>query len=124
MALFWGIYFVDREMVYPQELDKYIPAMLNHCWHTLPLFSGILEALVVFHRYPSHMTAVSCVFVFSTLYIIWIVWVFTNANIWPYPFFKLFPLPSLPLFFLANFIIAVMFQLFARVFCYLRWKGD
>lgn len=27
---FWGIYAVDRELVYPKELDKIIPAWLNH----------------------------------------------------------------------------------------------
>jgi hypothetical protein len=27
---FWGIYAVDRELVYPKALDKLIPPWLNH----------------------------------------------------------------------------------------------
>lgn len=27
---FWGIYAIDRELVYPKALDKVIPSWLNH----------------------------------------------------------------------------------------------
>lgn len=123
VVLFWGIYFVDRELVYPLVLDQYIPVSLNHCWHTFPIVFSFLEALVVFHRYPSSMWGMVVVCGFSSLYIVWIAWVYTAAKIWPYPFFKIIPLPALPVFFLTNFLIAVLFQQFGRLCCYLRWKG-
>lgn len=123
MLMFWGIYFIDREMVYPQELDKYIPSYLNHCWHTVPAIFIVLEAIIVFHRYPSKMLSAVFVFVISTTYIVWIVLVFTKANIWPYPFFRIIPLPALPVFFTVNFIIALLLHFVGRLCCYLRWKG-
>lgn len=114
---------MDREVIYPLELDQYIPQSLNHCWHTLPIIFTFLEAFVVFHRYPSVMSATFTAFVGSTAYIIWIVFVFTKAGIWPYDFFKMIPFPALPLFFVANFLIVLGFQFVGRLCCYLRWKG-
>lgn len=121
--MFWGLYAVDRELVYPLVLDKHIPVSLNHCWHTAPLILVLLETLVVFHRYPSNIGAMVSNFLVSTLYIVWIVWVFTKASIWPYPFFKFIPLPGLPVFFAVNFFIVVMFYFLGKLFCYLGWKG-
>lgn len=36
--VFWMIYAVDRELVYPKVLDKFIPVWLNHvmvCIHCI-----------------------------------------------------------------------------------------
>ena len=110
-------------MVYPKELDGLIPSSLNHCWHTFPLAAALLEALVVFHRYPGNFQALVVNFTVSTGYIVWIVWVFTKASIWPYPLFKIIPLPGLPVFFLANFLIILAFYQIGKLVCYLRWKG-
>ena len=120
---FWGISAADREMIHPAEIDKYIPASLNHCHHTFPVLLVLLESLIVFHRYPNNTVASFLNFLTSTLYIVWIVWVFTKAGIWPYPFFKLIPLPGLPVFFTVNFFIFLMFYFLGKAVCYLRWKG-
>lgn len=124
VIMFWSIYFVDQELVFPREIEKHIPPILNHLWHTVPLMLVFLELLVVFHRYLSNMISVFAVFVMSTAYIVWIVWVFTNAGIWPYPFFKIIPLPVLPLFFTASFVLTIGFYFLGKWCCYLRWKGE
>ena len=31
---FWGLYAVDRELVYPTALDKIVPHWVNHALHT------------------------------------------------------------------------------------------
>ena len=33
---FWGIYAIDREMIYPFRLEEYNPAILNHFWVSFP----------------------------------------------------------------------------------------
>ena len=121
--MFWGIYSIDREMIHPASLDAYIPVGLNHCTHTLPALFTLLEAVIVFHRYPSTMWCTFIAFVVSTLYIVWIVRIYTVTKTWPYGFLNIIPLPALPLFFLANFFIALAFQFVGKLFCYLRWKG-
>ena len=122
-VMFWAIYLADREVIFPTELDQYIPQGLNHCWHTFPVLIVFLEAVIVFHRYPSTKLCAFGVFMLSALYIVWIVWVYSVAEIWPYDFFDLLPTVALPLFFLSNFLIILAFQFVGKHCCYLRWKG-
>ena len=111
-------------MILPREVERHIPHLLSHCFHTAPIILVFLELLLVYHRYPDNMKGILMVFVMCTAYIVWIVWVFTKASIWPYGFFKLIPLPALPVFFLTNFVIAVLFYFAGKWCCYLRWKGE
>jgi len=124
VVVFWGIYAVDHEMILSQDEERHIPLALRHCYHTVPVLLVLVELLLVFHRYPSNMRAVMVVFGVSTTYIVWIVWVFTRAGIWPYGFFKLIPLPALPVFFVSNFLITVAFYFLGKWTCYLRWRGE
>ena len=31
---FWGLYAIDRELVFPLALDKIVPVWVNHALHT------------------------------------------------------------------------------------------
>ena len=122
-VMFWGIYAIDRELIYPAYLDNTIPFVLNHCWHTLIVVCVLIELVVVFHQLPSNWTAALVTFGYSFAYMIWIVWVFTMSREWPYPFFKDIPLPVLPLFFITCSLIGLGFYYLGKGFCYLRWRG-
>ncbi len=124
VLMFWGIYAVDQELVFPQEVERHIPRLLNHSIHTAPIVLVFVELLLVFHRYPSNLKAMMIVFGISTVYIVWIVWVFTRASVWPYGFFQVIPLPALPLFFISCFLITLLFYFLGKWCCYLRWKGE
>jgi hypothetical protein len=43
-TMFWAIYSIDRELVFPVSLDKYFPVYVNHILHTtvLPLQVTVL----------------------------------------------------------------------------------
>ena len=34
---FWGLYALDREIIYPAYLDEFIPQILNHYWVSTPV---------------------------------------------------------------------------------------
>ena len=122
--MFWGIYAIDREVIYPAVLDNTIPFHLNHLWHTTIILCVFAELVIVFHRYPSNMVAALITLAYSCGYIVWIVWVFTVSRTWPYPFFDIIPLPMLPVFFLVSFLIGLGMYFLGKGLCYLRWKGD
>lgn len=42
-ALFWSVYWIDRELCYIKEFDTYIPFWHNHVGHTLILIPIIVE---------------------------------------------------------------------------------
>ena len=43
---FWGIFAIDRELVYPANMDLYIPVALNHYWVRMPLSTFIVVTQV------------------------------------------------------------------------------
>ncbi|XP_048729132.1 androgen-induced gene 1 protein-like isoform X2 [Ostrea edulis] len=85
---FWGIYAVDRELVYPKELDKIIPAWLNHIMHTTILPFLLVDKFLVYHQYPSRKSGIITLLSLALIYLVWILWVAYYANIWVYPILK------------------------------------
>nr|XP_022325648.1 androgen-induced gene 1 protein-like isoform X3 [Crassostrea virginica] len=85
---FWGIYAVDRELVYPKELDKIIPSWLNHIMHTTILPFLLIDKFLVYHQYPSRKIGFATLLSLALLYLSWILWVAFYANIWVYPILK------------------------------------
>lgn len=123
-ALFWSIYAMDREHIYPERLDKTIPFILNHYWHTGIVLTAIIEAMVVFHRYPSNFKAFVIMSLTATLYIVWMTWVFTATGKWPYPFLEKIPLPLFPVFCLFCLVVDVVFYFIGKLLCHIRWRGN
>jgi len=102
-------------------LDEFIPQILNHYWHTFITVAVLIELLVVFHRYPSTGVAATVSFLYSTAYIIWMVWVFTNTKLWPYPFLNKMPPPLISLFFAGCFFVGLGMYLLGKRIAYLWW---
>ena len=123
-VLFWSIYAMDREFIYPAELDKTIPFILNHFWHTGIIITSLIEVVVVFHRYPSNFKAFLMQFAIATAYIMWMVYLFNVTGRWPYPFIKLIPLPLFPVFCLSCLLVDVVFYFIGKFLCQLRWRGE
>lgn len=82
---FWGIYVVDRELVYPRRLDGIIPQWLNHVMHTTVLPFLLIEKYLVYHEYPSRRKGIMVLLAFAMFYLTWILWVAYIADIWVYP---------------------------------------
>ena len=83
---FWSIYAVDREMIYPEELDKYIPKLCNHIMHTSVVIYQIFEALFVHHELPSIKTSFFGIVLMTLSYYAWMVYQKRVLSGWPYPF--------------------------------------
>ena len=69
--MFWGVYAVDRELIFPSVLDPHYPALLNHGVHTMPLLIGLLEVLLERHNYPSNRAALTLLLGFLGVYLGW-----------------------------------------------------
>ena len=80
---FWGIWAVDRELVFPAKLDPYFPALMNHAMHTVPLPLLLLEMICIHHVYPSRKTGGGIAASFFLAYLIWVHVVFYFGGIWP-----------------------------------------
>ena len=118
---FWGIYAVDRKLVYPERFDLFVPSFLNHFWHTTIALWVFLEILLCFHRFPTTDIAVSVNVGFSACYLSWVAWVFMQTDFWVYPIMKVLPLPYLVLFFAACTLFSLGVYYIGKAIAHLRW---
>ncbi|XP_069106287.1 androgen-induced gene 1 protein-like isoform X2 [Argopecten irradians] len=88
VCTFWGIYAVDRELIYPKRLDKLIPVWLNHALHTFVLPLLLVELAVVYHQFPRKRIGLGILSTFSLAYLIWILWIAYVSDFWVYPVLK------------------------------------
>ncbi|XP_026757321.2 androgen-dependent TFPI-regulating protein-like [Galleria mellonella] len=90
---FWGIYAIDKPLVFPEMLEKIFPAWLNHTMHTFITVFLIIELLVTKRNYPSRITGSTITIVFVVSYIIWMHVLHARTGAWPYPIFDVLNLP-------------------------------
>jgi hypothetical protein len=69
---FWGIFFVNRDMIYPKPLDEAIPSWQNHVLHTFPILTGLLDSFFTKHTYSkSFLKGILPSVLFALTYVAW-----------------------------------------------------
>nr|XP_006825545.1 PREDICTED: androgen-induced gene 1 protein-like [Saccoglossus kowalevskii] len=71
VLMFWLIYAVDRELVFPEWLDKIFPSWLNHVMHTTVIPFLFVDMYLVQHNYPSRKSGIFGTFVVGLTYLAW-----------------------------------------------------
>ena len=87
-TIFWILFNIDRNLVFPPVFDKIFPAITNHMMHTTPLPSQILELFFVYHVYPRKMSGIPAIVTFCLAYVGWIFYIAYAGGIWVYPVFE------------------------------------
>jgi hypothetical protein len=54
--VFWSLFMLDRELVFPVRYDAYFPTYINHMMHTTVIPAQFLELVMLYHIYPSKKT--------------------------------------------------------------------
>ncbi|KAK6959515.1 androgen-induced 1 protein [Biomphalaria glabrata] len=85
VVTFWVLYLVDRELVYPESLDKIIPPVINHILHTTVLPFILLDKYFIYHNHPSQWRGLSGTIAVAGCYLIWILFIAYYENFWVYP---------------------------------------
>lgn len=84
-GLFWLLYAIDRELVFPKGLDAFFPWWLNHFIHTNILAFITLEMILLHHKYPCRKSAYAGMGTLMLGYLVWIHVIWVKANVWVYP---------------------------------------
>jgi len=82
---FWGLYAIDRELVFPKMMDEFYPSWLNHAVHTGPIIFLLIEFYNVPKGFPKRSSAVLGNVSFSATYLGWVTWVASYTGVWAYP---------------------------------------
>ncbi|XP_056679413.1 androgen-dependent TFPI-regulating protein isoform X2 [Monodelphis domestica] len=69
--IFWALFLLDRELVYPKTLDEVFPKWFNHAMHTTVLPISLTEVFINHHQYPSRKTGLVFLSFISVAYISW-----------------------------------------------------
>ncbi|XP_013856020.1 androgen-dependent TFPI-regulating protein [Austrofundulus limnaeus] len=115
VLLFWTIYAIDRELVYPAALDSFFPPWINHAMHTFvfPVLLG--ELLLQPHAYPkTKLSALAALGLVGLAYLSWIIWVYASVGIWVYPLLGYFSAAGLMGFFLFNMSVVTLLYLLGQ----------
>ena len=120
--MFWLFYHVDRDLVFPEEMDFYFPPMTNHMMHTTPVVSQLVELYVTYHIYPSHVVGIMTTIIFFTTYLIWICYIAYSGGPWVYGVIEVLSPRQRIGFFFASFVVAAMLFLSGDILNRLIWK--
>lgn len=85
VAVFWILYAINRELIFPKVLDTVFPVWLNHVAHTLILPVLLLETYMSRHRHPRRKEGFAITAVFGLVYFAWVLYLSLVKDIWPYP---------------------------------------
>lgn len=97
---FWGIFFVDRELVFPKALDEFFPNWLNHAMHTNIMVFILIELFMFCRKYPTRKLGLTVLLVFKLIYLIWIHIIYSYSGMWVYPILQVLNWPLRIVFFI------------------------
>lgn len=97
-VIFWGLWAVDRELIFPKKLDGFIPAWLNHFMHTTVLPLQLYELTFSSHKYPSRVIGGGITSILILSYVIWIHVIYHYGGFWVYPVFRVLTPTTRPVF--------------------------
>ncbi|KAK9696389.1 FAR-17a/AIG1-like protein [Popillia japonica] len=105
---FWGLYLVDRELVFPKAIDPYFPPWLNHVMHTNIMVFVLLEMYMSFRRYPSRPLGLGILAIFMLCYLVWLHVIYIKTGIWVYPILEKLNLAARVVFFVSLLSLSVV----------------
>lgn len=121
-TMFWCVYAIDRELVFPQLYDEVIPWWFNHCVHTNITIVLLIETLLQSRRKPTDMkmeiilyliVAVAYAIVYYSIYFVtnrWLYQVFGKMNWWQVCLYQLLIWGMMFIFYRLQFPINRIFH--------------
>lgn len=119
---FWGLYAIDRELIFPKLIDQFFPTWLNHLMHTNIMVFSLLELLTSYRQYPSRKVGLPILIVFMLSYLVWIHYIHSYTNKWVYPILNVLNLPSRIVFFAMNFVVVVALYILGEKINNIWWE--
>ncbi|CAG2175054.1 unnamed protein product [Oppiella nova] len=109
---FWGIYAVDRELIFPTGIEKWYPVWLNHTTHTIVLPVLLLESYLVCHQSASRGPRTSyphLLLIVVIAYLLWTLFIAMQTGHWVYGILEVLNWPSRGAFFAGSASLIMSF---------------
>ncbi|KAG5884144.1 hypothetical protein JTB14_021809 [Gonioctena quinquepunctata] len=110
-SLFWTIWHIDRELIFPKAVDEVFPSWLNHTLHTYTLLPMMLELLLPKkYDFVQFRNAAPILVVYFFVYGLVFLSVYLRHGVWLYPIFEFMDWPQRILFFIVILASMLIFQ--------------
>ncbi|KAK4310711.1 hypothetical protein Pmani_017740 [Petrolisthes manimaculis] len=120
---FWGLYNVDRRLIFPETFDSWFPLWLNHNIHTTPGLGVLAELYLVPHSFPRRKTGLSVVAIFCLLYLSWVCLIAYQSGHWVYPVLAHLSVPGRVLFISSMSTLISLMYLVGEALNSRMWGG-
>ncbi|XP_034182426.1 androgen-induced gene 1 protein isoform X1 [Osmia lignaria lignaria] len=123
-TIFWSLYAIDRELVFPKALDPYFPWWLNHLMHTTIVASILIEIIVAPRKYPKRLKGILGIQALMVSYLIWMLIIFNKSGVWVYPIFHVLNLPTRTLFCITMLAYSTVLYVIGEVLDNFIWGNE
>ncbi|KAJ8966772.1 hypothetical protein NQ314_003321 [Rhamnusium bicolor] len=107
-AMFWSVYSIDRELVFPEVLDEHVPDWLNHSLHTNIVVFLVIEVLIVNQLLPTFKSAFIGLTILSGIYQLLFFITYFKSGRWIYGLFNIFSWTERIAFMCSNYLFTVI----------------
>lgn len=113
VIVFWGVFAIDRNLIYPETIAAIIPEWRNQIVHTLPIFSCLVDNFFVRRHYSeSFLVGFFPTLLVSAAYGVWVMIIAQVGGFWVYPFMSVMSNQARVAFFAgAAVFIAFLYKL-------------
>eukprot|EP01119_Soliformovum_irregulare_P024920 TRINITY_DN9060_c0_g1_i1.p1 TRINITY_DN9060_c0_g1~~TRINITY_DN9060_c0_g1_i1.p1 ORF type:complete len:214 (-),score=30.80 TRINITY_DN9060_c0_g1_i1:6-647(-) len=120
-AIFWSIYYYDRNLIHPPSLDHILPWWLNSAQHAFPPIASLLDLLVFRKINGPILTDLLAVGIIAGSYlsiVFSVHYIFKRAA---YPFLAAFSMVQFGLFSIICIMFALVLSYSQRMLVNYRW---
>eukprot|EP00118_Oscarella_pearsei_P002496 m.10713 g.10713 ORF g.10713 m.10713 type:complete len:232 (+) comp22586_c0_seq2:266-961(+) len=120
--VFWTLYSINRDNVYPKFFDGLVPAWMHHAAHTFICILVALEILLVNHKFANVKVSVMRSLLLSATYGIFAFWLRHTDGHFPYGILEKMTDPQVVLFIVGLSVVVMVVQLIARQMHAFIWR--
>jgi len=122
--IFWSLWAIDRELIFPKILDQYFPSILNHCMHTTVIPLQLGQLFLVKHNFPSRSKGFAITGFLCLGYMIWVNYIYYMTGFWVYPVLKVLTFEQRIGFFIVCGVLGGCLYLIGDILNKAIWSGS
>ncbi|XP_072937674.1 androgen-dependent TFPI-regulating protein-like [Epargyreus clarus] len=125
-SIFWSLFFLDRDLIFPKFADKALTPVSNHVIHTL-IVPIVLWEVAFRPRIPpkSHKRNIGHLLLHLAVYLCVLAYTYMEHGIWIYPILtKLYGTVYFPIALLFIVTISILYYYLQWVVSSFMWGGD
>jgi len=123
-VIFWGLYALDRELIFPTRYDGHFPVWLNHFMHTTVFPLQTAEMFYVSHKFPKRIVGLGVNAALTMGYLVWIHVIFYRGGFWVYPVFQVLTPAIRPVFMAFCCAMGFAFYFLGEIFNEQIWETE